>query len=670
MRQNLSHIRILYALADPERGMRASVALGLRTLTLQTGEAYRQRLHLGEDDLAVRVGGGARALYDHAKHTHGNDNAHDPKFLRNGSESTAPLIDDDSYVYFEGSLPSGPLQTWLQHDRDALKLLNAPILVSTIDHLIPATEGTRGGRQIAPMLRLMSSDLVLDEPDDFDLDDLPALTRLVHWAGMLGSRVLLSSATLPPALIRGLFEAYLDGRTIYRRNRGSAAANTPICCAWFDEFSAHAADCGTSLAFDEAHKGIAARRVNRLRKEPVRRRAHIHPLDIASGQPREAIRKAWAETLHVLIHEQHAAHSTPDPNSGKRVSFGLVRMAHIDPLIDTARHIFAMGANHDHRIHLCCYHSRHPLMVRAAIERTLDTCLDRRDEHAVFRHPDMRKQLDPHDEPDQIFVVLASPVAEVGRDHDYDWAIVEPSSERSIIQLAGRIRRHRSSTCQTPNIILLGTNLSALEKSGMPAYCRPGFEGAAPWNLQSHRLEDILTPEQYQRVDAIPRVTERAPLQPRNNLVDLEHQRLHDVFGHVPADKDTYVSTWNTRLWLDTPVHLTGLAQSVQRFRSGPAQTRYVFAPNEDLDKIVFTFVERDNALTRCPTLLHDTDLSLGNRIQLWAVTDYLSELQQLMDAFDLPAERCARQFGFLDMEPREQGWSYNPALGLRRHLT
>jgi len=52
---------------------------------------------------------------------------------------------------------------------------------------VPATESLRGGRQIAPMLRLLSGDLVLDEPDDFDIDDLPALTRLVHWAGLLGS---------------------------------------------------------------------------------------------------------------------------------------------------------------------------------------------------------------------------------------------------------------------------------------------------------------------------------------------------------------------------------------------------------------------------------------------------------------------------------------------------
>ena len=93
------------------------------------------------------------------------------------------------------------------HDPQVRSLLAAPLLVCTIDHLTPATESERGGRQIAPMLRLMSGDLVLDEPDDFDINDLPALTRLVHWAGLLGARVLLSSATLPPALVQGLFEA-------------------------------------------------------------------------------------------------------------------------------------------------------------------------------------------------------------------------------------------------------------------------------------------------------------------------------------------------------------------------------------------------------------------------------------------------------------------------------
>ncbi|MDF5828197.1 hypothetical protein P4233_11125 [Pseudomonas aeruginosa] len=66
-------------------------------------------------------------------------------------------------------------------------------------------------------------------------------------------------------------------------------------------------------------------------------------------------------------------------------------------------------------------------------------------------------------------------MAEVGRDHDYDWAIVEPSSMRSIIQLAGRIRRHRSGFSGEANLYLLSRNIRSLEGQN-PAFQRPGFE--------------------------------------------------------------------------------------------------------------------------------------------------------------------------------------------------
>lgn len=114
---------------------------------------------------------------------------------------------------------------------------------------MPACEGIRGGKQIAPMLRLLTSDLVLDEPDDFDIADLPALCRLVNWAGMLGSRVLLSSATLPPALIQALFRAYEAGRGEYQKSCGIPNAPVNICCAWFDENNAVSEDISDGLRF-------------------------------------------------------------------------------------------------------------------------------------------------------------------------------------------------------------------------------------------------------------------------------------------------------------------------------------------------------------------------------------------------------------------------------------
>ena len=44
--KTLANARVMYALADPALGMRCAFALGLRTLTLQTGRAFRQLLQL------------------------------------------------------------------------------------------------------------------------------------------------------------------------------------------------------------------------------------------------------------------------------------------------------------------------------------------------------------------------------------------------------------------------------------------------------------------------------------------------------------------------------------------------------------------------------------------------------------------------------------------------
>ncbi|MDR8345993.1 hypothetical protein FPK41_23920, partial [Acinetobacter baumannii] len=49
------------------------------------------------------------------------------------------------------------------------------------------------------------------------------------------------------------------------------------------------------------------------------------------------------------------------------------------------------------------------------------------------------------------FIVIATPVEEVGRDHDFDWAIIDASSVQSIVQTAGRVNRHRLEKVQQPN---------------------------------------------------------------------------------------------------------------------------------------------------------------------------------------------------------------------------
>ena len=684
--KTLANARIMYGLADPNKGMRCAFAMGLRTLTLQTGRAFADLLGLGDDDLAIRVGGSAsRALFAH----------YERQAEATGSASSQSLLHkEEGHVVFEGNHDVHPLLRRVMHDPQVRALLAAPLLVCTIDHLTPATESQRGGRQIAPMLRLMSGDLVLDEPDDFDISDLPALTRLVHWAGLLGARVLLSSATLPPALVQGLFEAYRNGRQHFQRNRGKrpgAAEQAPlVCCAWFDEFSQQQTDCADGQGFASAHQDFAVKRRDHLAKAPVRRRFSLLPLDAGADRDRQPVR--FAELARHAALALHAQHHSVDPHSGKRVSFGLVRMANIEPLVEVALALYRLGVPEGVRIHLCAYHSQFPLLIRSAIEHQLDEALNRRQPDAVFTLPGIRQRLDAHPEADQLFIVLGSPVTEVGRDHDYDWAVVEPSSMRSLIQLAGRIRRHREGECTSANLRVFDTNLRHFREPGQPAFCRPGFESSA-FPLDSHNLAQLLPADERGVIDARPRIV--APpglLQPRARLVDLEHARMRlamlvQPVASAPVTPGTRqrasaaAPALNAASWWSLPpadALLTAVLPQQQPFRLDTLKrVDLVLRPNDDEDDYELMQMMDKPHGRRGETLFVRVEQSQNHRIPEaavaglgiapWGQTDYWQALTELAAELDMPLADCARRFGTVTLPESPSGWRFHPALGFTK---
>ncbi len=667
--KTLANGRIMYGLADPRRGARFTIALGLRTLTLQTGEALQTRMGLGADELAVLVGGGAvRKLYEHQK----KERQQQSKAQASGSESTEDLLPDNTHVYFESAVEAGPLSDWLAHKRpgdSANKLLNAPVVVCTVDHLMPACESTRGGHQILPMLRLLTSDLVLDEPDDFGQEDLYALTRLVHMAGLLGSRVLLSSATLPPALLQGLFAAYLAGRRIFQNNRGTPGLPVAVCCAWFDENRVTTSPHGDEAGFVLAHTDFVQKRLVSLRAvqtTDLRRRARIVKWSAPSIKP-EIARPALAQVLlreALALHADSQNHSI-DPSTDKRVSFGLIRMANIDPLIDVARALLALSAPPSVRIHLCVYHSRHPLLVRSAIEARLDRLLQRGKPETVFKDREIRDLLDGSPEADHLFVVLATSVLEVGRDFDADWAIAEPSSMRAIIQLAGRVRRHRASLLTRPNMVLLDTNLKALERPQGPAFERPGFE-SRNFPLDKHTLTELLRPEELEPLDAAPRIAQRPQLAPRTSLVDLEHACLAAMMVDGDGSLLDYV-----RRWWEKPSHYTAIEPSRTRFRrDDQGREAFRLLPNDDGDDFGFWLMSEDGLSTKPVEKRFDNmTVPPDDGIVAWGSSDYMEELGVLADGRGMSLQNCAREFGTIDLpkSENEQRWLYHHLLGFRR---
>ncbi|ROH87791.1 type I-F CRISPR-associated helicase Cas3 [Stagnimonas aquatica] len=687
--KTLANARIFNALADPQLGMRATYALGLRTLTLQTGRAYRQDLHLSEDELAIRVGGSAsRALFEY----------YEQQAEASGSASAQSLLEEDSHVLYEGNTADHPLLSRALHDPEIRKLISAPMLVCTVDHIVPATESLRAGRQIAPMLRLMSSDLILDELDDYDINDLPALTRLVYWAGMLGTRVLLSSATLPPALVEGMFLAYRHGRAQYRRNRGEAGGQASsvfdLPCLWVDEFGVQTAISAQEHTFAEQHRQFVQKRAKALLQAPPLRRGELLPLDIDKNLEREAVHVEFAAQVHGACLRLHGDHAETDPVSGKRISFGLVRMANIDPLFDVAKALFALGAPEDCRIHLCVYHARFPLVQRSAIEHQLDAAFNRRGDQgqAVYQLPEIRKCIDAHPEHNQLFVVLASPVCEVGRDWDADWAMAEPSSMRSLIQLAGRVQRHRGKLGDKPNVLIFEFNLrhfrAGMGRDGKPpaAFVRPGFElldkpASHHFRLKAHRLSKLMQPDEYQVLNALPRILQRSEDQwkPARSLVDLEQARMiaamlprsrapSEIALDSEADMQRDEAAW---AWQHAQANLTGVLSQQQPFRDNSLRTTtLVLLPDEEEDSLILHRVEElGKGTERLYVRIEEGQrrglvIRLGERIGPWGEFDALTLLCEQASYSERNLQEVARQFSTVEVPNSTYGWNWHPWLG------
>jgi len=704
--KTLANAKVMHALADPARGMRCAFAMGLRTLTLQTGRAFRDLLQLNDEQLAILVGGAAsRALFEH----------YESQAEASGSASRQDLVDEFAQVEgLEGNADAHPLLSRVTRDPKVRQLLAAPLLVCTIDHLTPATESQRGGRQIAPMLRLMSSDLVLDEPDDFDLADLPALGRLVHWAGLLGSRVLLSSATLAPALVQGLFESYLAGRREYAKNRGTQPGSTTppdVCCLWLDEHQQQPASCSDADAFMQQHNAYVQGRSQRLASvAEVRRRAALVPLHITNAQDAAARHAGFAQAVLDAAMQLHGHHHSVDPHSGKRISFGLVRMANIEPLVEVALALFRQGVAAGWQVHLCVYHARFPLLLRSAIEQRLDAVLNRRMPDAVLERPDIRQCIEAHGAANQMFIVLGSPVTEVGRDHDYDWAVVEPSSMRSLIQLAGRVRRHRAGACTQPNISVLDTNLRHLQTPAGAAFRWPGFEDGGNFLLNSHRLDGLLRPQEIDglnTIDARPRIQSPVPdaLQPQHYWVDLEHARLRQSLlraapeapgaSTAPAAHDRAPRrgqarvqvpelAFNAATWWHAPPQdalLTHLLPQRQRFRlQTQEQVDTLLLLNGDEDGIelhlALDWVKRGSPgprsvnVTRERMVLLDDRLVQGEGIAVWGVFDYVQAVDELAQNLGIHSHHCAQRYGSVALAVSGDNWRvrFHPALGFTQN--
>ena len=676
--KTIGNARIIYALAETKRGARFTIALGLRVLTLQTGASFRENLGLTDKQLAVLVGGAASRELFMWQQEEAGDAARDPDREQSGS-ALAELVPEGDVVdggAWEESLASLQKQfsVVLAEDK-ARELLFTPVVSCTIDHLMQASECRRGGRYIVPWLRLLSSDLILDEPDDFNQEDLPALARLVHLAGLCGSRILLSSATLTPDFVTGLFQSYQAGRMIWNKSQG--LPQKPVPCAWFDEKRCQAELCADAPFFMEKHQHFAQQRAVFLGKEPVRR---IGKILESLPQYTEKPARFYGRQATVLMENALSLHQTyhlVHPESRKTLSVGLIRMANTGPLMALALGLYQLQLGEafpDTHIHLCCYHSRQVLILRSELEEKLDRIL-KRDEHqpgGIFTHPEIEQALNKSAARHHVFIVLASPVAEIGRDHDYDWAIVEPSSMRSLIQLTGRVWRHRPGlTASRPNILIWQFNIKALINAytggHSPAFYWPGFEDRAHL-LSTHDCSVLFSPEQLAHISAIPRIVRPDTPDASSRLADLEHQVMQELMNN---DGLNFVNAYWQKP--DTANRASAHLQLISPFRASRTEEQWLLAPEEGGGFNAYAAEQvREKGLQHSSTqnkILQSFDLPHSNAcLSPWLTAGLHASLEKLQHRMpEKSINYLACRYATVQLPQHQNGWYFHEWFGFWR---
>ncbi|MCE6958520.1 hypothetical protein LAZ40_05580 [Cereibacter sphaeroides] len=569
-------------LADvvPERrGLRFVLGLGLRTLATQSAAEYVANLAFPRQSVAVLVGTPPLEFPDNprAEASEGEESGSEDRLRHLASFNVEAGSDEPGEEW--GSAAGRDLAAFCsrfakKEDRNGVKLnllLTRPVLCMTIDHLMPLAAPARS-RHLHAALRMIGSDLILDEIDQYDAEDLAAVGRLVHLAGVAGRRVIIMSATLPDVVASSLHAAYRAGWSEHAalfglpdRVHHCITGHVPDSCRVGQEgFMEHLAEARAVLLED-------------LQGSPALRRSEVVEAGGSLAEAAVNIGRAASE-----MHDRHAV-SVGD----LRVSIGLVRLTRI---AHVAAVTSALPDAEPGRLRLrVCLHSRMPRIQRAWIERMLKGALTRKgaDPHAGLRKllesQNVHRRAEAAGAREVEIVVVASPVIETGNDCDFDWGILDPSSLRAIIQSAGRVNRHRCAPILAPNIALLSRPLVTLEQPGLIAW--PGVETrpdpatgiaqvnvtAAPVGSSDRSLVSLYGGEVPERIDAEPF------LDPGADFPMLRAETL--LFQRFLAEGKVSLETWTTRYLARHTVRF----HAMRRFRRSNGIDVEIFAVGDDV---------------------------------------------------------------------------------------
>lgn len=445
------------ALAAINDKLRITSVFNLKSLTLQTGEAYKKQLKLQPAEIDVVIG--------------------DTDYLEKMQDSDVEVaFDNDDILNIAPNLTTSEQDfisklSYIPKTIKNIDFLNVPALVSTIDFCIAAGDISQGTNHISAFLRILSSDLIIDEIDSYEPEMFESVLRLISIATMLNRNIVISSATLSRPYFNMIREAFLHGKKLKEHLNNKKYKDNIFLISNLVE---------AQLYCENNNFEIYIQKMCERFTENKEKLAKVLSLDLMKNNEDE-------DNIPPIFSFVKEFHINNNQNyQDKFYSFGLIRFGTIKKIIKLAKKLESLNCSNSilnidsnrkesFQIKFITYHSNLKNDKRFDVEKFLDEALNR-------NHNNMNKlvqeTLANSSVKHTIFIVLATPVEEIGRDHDFDWAIIEPSSIQSIIQTSGRVNRHRKVIPTRPNIGLLQYNISYYNKktNKIPHFTKPGLE--------------------------------------------------------------------------------------------------------------------------------------------------------------------------------------------------
>jgi len=495
--------------------------LNLRSLTEQTGREYTEYWYNKPYELSTIIGGSHSSTIKEILDKEEYD----------GDESEVNYdVDGESL-----EVPNF-LKVVSRGKKHVSKLIGVPAIISTIDFIINAGNVGKQANHAIAMLKLKDNVLILDEIDSYDPNQLIDVAKTIEIAGMMNCDIILSSATTPSPIVKMLYKVFYNG---VKNRLMDSTINIPV--VFINERSHE------GYNINDCHDVVTKYESFCTKNIPATKTKFYEIIKVGDNnifdRDSDTRETVWFETIRDSVPAFHSNNNTLI--DGVRVSFGFVRCSNITPLISFCKFMSATHDNSDYTLRLCAYHSSITMLHRGNMERKLDHILKRKSNTTTLpSDEDITSAVSAakrDGNSDVIFIVVASPVEEIGRDHDFDWGIFEFSSMHSFIQSAGRINRHRGIDVSIPNIgVLQYTYKTMVRGENVKCFVNPGMEITEPF--ETHDVFRLLNrPSGY--------ITPDLRFDNNNLIVRLENDVLKKLINRVD------IITNNDSKWFGEEFH-------------------------------------------------------------------------------------------------------------------